>query len=234
MGLRELHKRRFVEAPFEMAFRTNSNSSNWCFNRFRLYTADNTVMVQARKLDGTIIDTQPFRAANYGWGGDYEASFLFDFSFNTTNEEIEIYIQGLKPGMEFLQLYAYTGHAGSAVRWYEDANITEGITNAKLTYMNMGLLKFDQDYPSSSRGVAFVYVENNGISEITQPDQFYGGIFDIRNCNISASEADQLIIGCDNQGRSGGTLLLSGNNGRTSASDSAWINLNTKSWSLDI
>lgn len=226
-----LHRRRLSQAKnWTLIFKTTSNSSNWCFNRFRLYSPTADTLVEARKADGEIISRQSYRAVGYTWGSEYEASFLFDLSFNTTNSEISIFITEMD-NAKFQQCYAYTGHAGSAVRWTEDTNITQGITNTQLKYINLGVLKFDSD-PING----FVYMENQGISEIDGADQFYGRVLDLQNNNISAATADQLIIGCDNnayQG-SGGNLLLAGNNGRTSISDNAWNNLLAKKWTLSI
>ncbi len=228
MSLVILHRRRNQAPEYIPVFKTTSNSSNWCFNRFRLYTASANTMVQARKADGTIISTQLYSDPAYTWGADYEASFLFDFSFNTTNEEISIFITGIGTAA-FQQCYAYTGHAGSAVRWYEDANITQGITNAQLKYVNLGFLKFN-----STPDVCFVYMENQGIYEIDGADQFYGKLLDVRNNNIPALTADQIIKGCNNNGMGVGTLYLSGNNGRTAASDADWNSLVAKGWNLNI
>jgi len=228
MSLAILHRRRFQEPVYVPVFRTTSNSSNWCFNRFRLYTANVNTMVQARLADGTIIDTQQYRTSGYTWGGDFEASFLFDFSFNATNEEISIFITGIGAAT-FQQCYAYTGHAGTAVRWTEDINIAEGISNAALKYVNMGLMKFN-----NTPEVCFVYLENQGIYEIEGADQFYGKTLELSNNNIPALTADEIIIGCDNNGMGVGYLYLAGNNGRTAASDAAWNSLTAKGWTLTI
>jgi len=228
--MQAIKQRRLVDIVWTLGLKTTSSSSNWCFNRFRLYTASTNTLVEARKADGTIIGRQLFRTAGYTWGADYEMSALFDFSFNTTNQEISIYFSGIGAST-FMQLYAYTGHAGSAVRWSEDANVTQSIINAKISFIDMGFFKFNNNPVDG-----FVYLENQGINEIANPREFYGRVLDLRNNNISAATADELFIGCDLNAHqtSPGNLLLSGNNGRTSASDAAAISLSNKGWTNSI
>lgn len=213
---------------WKLAFRTKSNKPNWCFHRFRLYTATDNTLVQARKLDGTVIDTQLFRTSGYSWGGGFEHSFLFDFSFNTPKDEIEIYIKGIGTST-FQQLYAVYGHAGSAVRYAEDP-AASGMTNAELSYINFDLIPFKHGGVNDT--TVFIYIENQGLTSIGGADQFYGKTLDISGNNLSSADIDQLVIGCSNNGRSNGYLKITGNAPRTSVSDAAWADLGAKSWTL--
>lgn len=210
---------------------TVSEQPNWCFDRFRLYTADSQTVVQARRADGTLIDEQVFSDPNYGWGGDFEASFMFDFSYNTAKEEIKIYIANIPEGATFQQLYARDGHAGTAVRYSEDPNAAGMATHdAELTYVNMGFFKFDY----ADHNVVFVYLGWQNLHTIDGADQFHGRTLDVRNNSLPATTLDDILIGCDTIGHSGGYLYLSGNNGRTTASDAAHASLLSKSWTIDI
>jgi hypothetical protein len=174
------------------------------------------------------LDTQLFRTPGYGWGGDFEASFLFDFSYNTGKEEIEIFIKNIKAST-FQQLYAVNAHAGSAVRYSEDP-AAAGMTNAELSYINFNLLPFK--YGGVSDTTVFVYLENQGLAGIGGADQFHGKTLDISGNSLSSTDIDQLVIGCDNNGRSNGYLKITGNAARTAASDAAWASLGTKTWTL--
>jgi hypothetical protein len=221
---------------YQLAFKTRSSKANWCFHRFRLFgltqNADGSTpgtFVQARKADGTIIDTQLFRSANYSWGQAYEHSFLFDLSFNTAKDEIEIYIGGVGDG-KFDQLYAVYAHAGSAVRWAEDP-AASGMSNAELSYINFAFMKFSNGYPSTTASI--VYIENQSSPmTVAGPNQFHGHRLDIRNNGVSSAEIDQIIIGCDTQGRSNAYLSYEGNSDPTNASRAAYDNLINRGWTI--
>lgn len=211
-------------------FKTKSSKPNWCFHRFRLYTADANTIVEARRPDGTILDTQLFRPVGSTWGGGFEHGFLFDFSYNTAKEDIEIYIRGIGSS-KFQQVYAVYGHAGSAVRYAEDP-AASGMTNAELSYVNMELLKFD--YGGTADATTFVYLENQGLNSLgAGANQFFGKTINVSGNNLPSTEIDQLVLGCDNNGKSvAGYLNISGNSPRTAASDAAWASLGTKGWNL--
>lgn len=214
--------------PWKLAFKTKSSKPNWCFHRFRLYTATSKTLVQARKADGTVIDTQLFRTPGYSWGGTFEHSFLFDFSYNTGKEEISIYIRDIGTAT-FQQIYAVRAHAGSAVRWFEDPAAV-GMTNAELTYVNFDLMPFK--YGGIYDTTVFVYLENQGLTSIGGADKFFGKTLDISGNNLSSADIDKLVIGIFNNGRSNGYLKITGNSPRTSASNTAWFGLANKSWNL--
>lgn len=222
-----------------MILKTDSSRSNWCFNRFRLFNHDSNTLVQARKPDGTLISEQLFHDPT-GWestygGASYEHNFIFDLSFNTTNEEIEIYIKGVPVGAKFSQLYAVNAHAGTAVRYQEDPAATgyTATSGADLTYINMDFLKFDQD-PSG----AFLYVEYQNLTDINSPYEFYGRVIDVSNNNLDSSDIDQLITGIDENGVQpstigGASCILKIDAGlRTLNSQASWNSLIDKGWQL--
>lgn len=219
------------DADWTLILKTRSKQPNWCLNRFRLYTADSNTLVQARKPDGTVIDTQVFSDPNYTWGAAFEHSFMFNLSYNTTQHEVEIYITGVPVGAKFQQLYAMDAHAGTAVRYAEDpAASGMGTYDAELTLVNFEFLRFDEGHPSST--TSFVYIENENIHTILGADKFYGKTLDVSNNSLDSATIDSLIIGCDNQGRTNGYLKISGNAARTSASNTAWTSLGNKGWTL--
>jgi len=177
-----------------------------------------------------VLDTQLFRTPGYSWGGDFEASFLFDFSYNTGKEEIEIYIKGIGTA-NFQQLYAVNAHAGTAVRYTEDP-AAAGMTNAELSYINFNLIPFK--YGGVGDTTVFTYIENQGLTSIGSPNQFFGKTLDISGNSLSSSDIDQIIIGCDNNGRSNGSLNYTGNtNNPTFASRAAYDSLITKTWTVN-
>lgn len=224
------------EDSYELMLKTTSNSSTWCFDRFRLYTADIGTMVQLRKENGVVLATKKFHDTKYFsvWNyASYDHTFFFDLSFNTNNDEISLFVTGKDTTMKFQQLYATDNHAGSGVRWGVDDNLTT-ITNAQVSYLNMDFLRFDQD---SSAG--FVYLENQGLSTIIGADKFFGRVLYINGNNLTSADIDQVIVGIDNNGVQPSTVggqacILQIDAGlRTSASASAWSSLTTKGWTLN-
>jgi len=222
------------EDTYVLMLKTTSSNANWCMDRFRLYTPDSNTLVQARKPNGDIIGTQLFHDPNYsGWSpAPYEHTFKFDLSFNTTNDEIEIFVIGKTTAMKFQQLYAADGHATTGVRWGVDPGAS-GISNAQISYVNLDFLRFD--YGAST---SFVYLENQGLTTIIGADEYYGRVIDVSGNNISSGDIDHLIVGIDNNGVQpsnvgGATCRLQIKSGlRTSTSTTAWNNLSTKGWSL--
>jgi len=225
MRIRDLH--RVFDTEVLMA-KTISSNNTWCFHRFRLYTANSITFAEARMADGTVIDRQLFSTPGYVWGGGFEASFYFDLSFNTANDPIEIWLINIPTGATFQQLYAVGAHAGLAVRYSEDANIT-GMSNAQLTYLNMGLLKFTNGF-----SVSIVYLENQGLTKIDGGQEFRGKTLDISGNALPAADIDDCIIGADLSGGSSGYMDWSGgtNEVPTIASRPAYDRLVTKSWNL--
>ena len=212
-------------------FSTTSSNNTWCFHRFRLYTANTDTLLEIRLADGTVLDKQLFRTPGYGWGGYFEMSAYFDLSSNTTNAEIEIWITGIPTGASFQQIYAVAAHAGSAVRYSgEDPNIT-GMSNAQLTYFNMGVLKFEySDFATTN-----VYIENQGLTHIEGGRLFRGKTLDISGNALPSADIDDCIIGANISGGTNGYLKWSGgtNGLPTFASRAAYDSLSAKAWSLN-
>lgn len=231
MSLVILHKRRLTGNDWTHALSTRSNASNWCFHRFRIMNSAG-VTVQARKPDGTIIDTQPFHSGG-GWTtGTYEHDFMFDLSFNTAKDQIEIYIKGVTS--KFYQLYSVYAHAGSAVRWQDDP-AASGMTNGEISYINIDFLKFD----GGTNDTRFLYLEDNGVEVIEGGRSVSARSIDIHNNPALTSDmVDDIIIGADNSGvqpsnANGQACYLVLTEGtRTAASDVAWQNLIDKGWTL--
>jgi hypothetical protein len=219
MNLRELDRRRvlaIVEPVFEVMGKTNSNSASWAFDRFRLYTADSNTYVQIKDHNGTIIGEQLFHSGG-GWTTNkFEHDFLFDLSGNTGNHEWEILIKGIPPSAKFKQIYSNPTGFGS----------TRG-KDADLTYWNL-----DKANPiNDSTTEAYLRLENQPLTLLDGALNVKAKYIYVQNTLLSPSNIDDLIIGADNYGITGGTLNYNGLS-PTSASKAAYDNLIAKSWTI--
>jgi hypothetical protein len=223
---------------YEFIFATNSQAPNYCLDRFRLIQGNfPTAEIQLRKPDGTVVDTQLFRDVDNPWTGfnTYDHTFMFDLSSNTSGEDWEFYLKN-PSNYKFDQLYAdINNSAGTAIRYPSSGSDGDpeatGMTTAQITVINFNTLKFDYNFPSNT--TSYVIVHNQNIHTILGADKFYGHrLYIDGNPNITSNDIDQLIIGIDAIGRTGGLLEIDAGK-RTSVSSTAWSSLQSKGWTLN-
>jgi hypothetical protein len=220
---------RTQEAPVDtegyvLVGRTNSNLSEWAFNRLRMYENSTTAEVQLRWKDTLdVIDTQPFHTGG-GWtvgvAGSWEHDFTFDLSMNTNNDEIDIMMRGLATNPQaYTEAYFYdTGFSASRP-------IFSSITYWDFNYFN----PINDGY--SSHG--YFLAKNNPLSTLLGAELTGVINMQIENCNLDSATIDKLMIALDQTGYSGGTFTYIGNPGApTAAVKPNYDNLVAKNWNL--
>jgi hypothetical protein len=217
---------------FQLAFTTDSQATNYCLDRFRLQPYSGTAYAQLRKPDGTVLSTQLFHDVNASWTGyaNYDHTFMFDLSWNTSKGDAEIWVSYDSSTQTFQQIYATDGHAGTAVRWGNHAGHSDpaaaGMVNGGITSVNFETLKFGGDG-------THLWLDNQGMKRIIGGLSCKAQYIRINgNPIIPSADIDNLIIGCDNFGRTSGTLKIDSGK-RTSTSTTAWNNLQSKGWTLE-
>ena len=203
----------YKDIQYFLLGRTNSSSSTWGFDRFRLYTPTQNTKVRIKDHLGNIVDTQSFSTTN-----SFEHDFSFNLSGNTGNAEWEIYIGGVPDNSQFAQVYAYpTG-------W----SATRGL-DADITYWNLNVVN-----PRNNGGTeGYLRLNNQPLTNIDGATGILAKYVYLQNCLLISSVIDDVIIGCDNNGQTSGTLDYSNNPGSpTTTSLTAHNNLISKGWAI--
>jgi hypothetical protein len=211
-------------AGYVLVGRTNSNLSEWAFNRLRMYENSTTAEVQLRWKDTLdVIDTQPFHTGG-GWtegvAGSWEHDFLFDLSMNTNNDEIDIMMRGLATNPQaYTEAYFYdTGYSASRP-------IFSSITYWDFNYFN------PVNDGNSTHG--YFLAKNNPLGTLLGAELTNVIQMQIENCNLDSATIDKLMIALDQGGFTGGSFTYIGNPGApTAAVKQNYDNLISKGWSL--
>lgn len=202
-----------LNSNFRLFCKTVSKSANWGFDRFRCYSPKWHTLIQVRRPNGTVVDTQEFSSTN-----NFEHDFSFDLSENINNDEYSVYIAGVPASAQFNQAYAYpTGYSATTGK------------NAELTYWDFSEVNIVQSGASEGR----IRFENNPITSL-------GGVLlleaievNVSNCNLDAETLADMLIGLDNSEKTDGTFIYSGNSEPPAErAQGAWDSLSAKNWTL--
>jgi hypothetical protein len=218
-------ERRWKNPPtddeYVLVGRTISNDSTWCFDRLRMYSNSTTALVQLRwRSNGQIIDTQPFHAGG-GWtASTFEHDFTFDLSANTNNDEIDIMMTGLSTNPnDMTEVYAYpTGYSASRGK------------NSQITYWDLNY--FNALNNGATHG--YFIVRDNPLSTLKGANLTGAIYMMVKNCNLDSQTLDDLMVGLDSTGYTGGTYDYTNNAGNpTAAVRSNYLSLKAKSWTIE-
>jgi len=176
---------------FRLFCKTVSNSANWGFDRFRLYSSKWHTKVQVRRPDGSIVATKDFAS------GSFEHDFSFDLSGNVNNEEYSVYIAGVAATSKFVQVYAFpTGFGGTYGR------------NAEITFWDFNQVNLVDD---GANGIGRIRLENQPLTALAGINNIAAGEIKFINCELDAETLADALIAVDNSGVLNGSFNYSDN-----------------------
>jgi hypothetical protein len=200
---------------------TNSNSSTWAFDRWRLYTANWATRVKITDTTGNTTHGIKLFHAGGGWTADvFEHDFTFDLSFNTGNSELLVWISAIPTGANFTQVYA--NPTGFGATRNKDADITKWYLN----HVNPSDWLRLENQPLSIITFAPVYSETKMINALNVR---------VDNTPIGATYLEDILKWCDANGKSNGTINYSGcanASNMTAEARPAYDNLINKGWTI--
>jgi len=204
---------------------TSSISSNWAFDRLRLYTANTNTKVGLFNASGgantdaqgrTVLNTvdlivqQPFHSGE-GWtSADYEHDFTFDLS--TIGGNLKVAISGVPTGADFTQIYSNPTGYGS----------TRG-KDADISFWYFGGCNPTDYLRLENQPLYYIYLDNSNIVKALHVR--------VDGTNLYNTHLDKLLIGLNNNGKSNGTLNYSGRT-VTVGGRVAYDNLISKGWTI--
>lgn len=199
------------DMTYYMAGKTRSNSATWAFDRFRLYNPDQYTTVMVKDHNGNVIGEQPFSTDL-----SFEHTFTFDLSGNVNNDEWEIFIKGVPPNARYEQIYAYpTGYSATRNK------------DADISYWNLNVV----NPVGGSTTDAYLRLNNQPLTFIEGALEVNSKFIYVNGTQLPPDNIDELIIGADLSGITGGTFDYTGL-APTSASKSSWDSLKAKSWNM--
>ncbi len=218
---------------------TKSNSANWGFDRFRIYTSKwytrvgvfsytdyvNNGVVDPNGQIRIINKVPTYGSKVFASNGSFEHDFFFDLSANVNNDQLAIAICGLPTDYEVQQIYATPrGYSASTGR---SAELTSWLfSTVNCTLLGGGVTS------------SLVFRNNTAFTELlwndnTRTPKLFAKSMEFQNCGLVTFELDKLITWTDAGGQINGTLNYSGNPNNPSAnSKTAYDNLINKGWTI--